>query len=60
MKVDLRLASQTRVQIDALAAAVRDLPEVMECVIVLGDWDFQLTSGRARLMALSQSRAVRS
>jgi Lrp/AsnC family transcriptional regulator, leucine-responsive regulatory protein len=43
MKVDLRLASQTRTQIDALAAAVGDLAEVVECVIVLGDWDFQLT-----------------
>ena len=43
MKVDLRLASQTRAQIDALAAAVGDLVEVVECVIVLGDWDFQLT-----------------
>jgi Lrp/AsnC family leucine-responsive transcriptional regulator len=43
MKVDLRLASQTRAQIDALAASVGDLPEVVECVIVLGDWDFQLT-----------------
>jgi Lrp/AsnC family transcriptional regulator, leucine-responsive regulatory protein len=43
MKVDLRLVSQTRAQIDALAAAVGDLPEVVECVIVLGDWDFQLT-----------------
>src|ERR1700722_3522466 len=43
MKVDLRLASQTRAQIDALAASVGDLPEVGEGVIVLGDWDFKLT-----------------
>ncbi len=43
MKVDLRLASQTRAATDALAAAVADLPEVVECVIVLGDWDYQLT-----------------
>jgi Lrp/AsnC family leucine-responsive transcriptional regulator len=43
MKVDLRLASQTRAAIDELAAAVADLPQVVECVIVLGDWDYQLT-----------------
>jgi DNA-binding Lrp family transcriptional regulator len=43
MKVDLRLASQTRVAIDELSSAVADLPEVIECVIVLGDWDYQLT-----------------
>jgi DNA-binding Lrp family transcriptional regulator len=43
MKVDLRLAPQTRAAIDELATAVADLPEVVECVIVLGDWDYQLT-----------------
>lgn len=43
MKVDLRLASQTRVAIDGLTAAITALPEVVECVIVLGDWDYQLT-----------------
>jgi Lrp/AsnC family transcriptional regulator, leucine-responsive regulatory protein len=43
MKVDLRLASQTRAAIDDLAAAVASFPEVVECVIVLGDWDYHLT-----------------
>src|ERR1700749_2001185 len=43
MKVDLRLAAQTRAAIDDLAAAIAVLPEVVECVIVLGDWDYQLT-----------------
>jgi Lrp/AsnC family leucine-responsive transcriptional regulator len=43
MRVDLRLSSQTRDKIDELAVAVTALPEVVECVIVLGDWDYQLT-----------------
>jgi len=43
MKVELRLVSQTRAAIDDLTAAIAVLPEVVECVIVLGDWDYQLT-----------------
>lgn len=43
MRVDLRLASQTRTVLDAFAAAVAAAPEVVECVIVLGEWDYQLT-----------------
>jgi Lrp/AsnC family leucine-responsive transcriptional regulator len=43
VKVDVRLASQTRDAIDALAAAVVAMPEVVECMIVLGDWDYLLT-----------------
>jgi Lrp/AsnC family transcriptional regulator, leucine-responsive regulatory protein len=43
VKVDVRLASQTREAIDALAKAVVAMPEVMECMIVLGDWDYLLT-----------------
>ncbi|HET7728508.1 MAG TPA: Lrp/AsnC family transcriptional regulator [Usitatibacter sp.] len=43
VKVDVRLASQTRDSIDALADAVAALPEVVECMIVLGEWDYLLT-----------------
>lgn len=43
VKVDVRLASQTRDAIDALAKAVVGMPEVVECMIVLGDWDYLLT-----------------
>jgi Lrp/AsnC family transcriptional regulator, leucine-responsive regulatory protein len=43
VKVDVRLASQTREAIDALAKAVVAMPEVVECMIVLGDWDYLLT-----------------
>jgi Lrp/AsnC family transcriptional regulator, leucine-responsive regulatory protein len=43
MRVDLRLASQSRAAIDALGEAVEMSPEVVECVVVLGDWDYQLT-----------------
>src|SRR5262249_55862326 len=43
MRVDLRLNSQTRAVLDAFAATVAAMPEVLECVIVLGEWDYQLT-----------------
>lgn len=43
VQVEVRLASQTREAIDGLAAAIAALPEVLECMIVLGDWDFVLT-----------------
>jgi len=43
MRVDLRLTSQNRAALDAFAAAVAAMPEVVECVIVLGEWDYQLT-----------------
>ena len=43
VKVDVRLTSQTRDAIDAFAEAVAAMPEVVECMIVLGDWDYLLT-----------------
>jgi DNA-binding Lrp family transcriptional regulator len=43
VRVDIRLASQTREAIDAFSAAVSTMPEVLECMVVFGDWDFQLT-----------------
>jgi DNA-binding Lrp family transcriptional regulator len=43
VKVDVRLSSQTREAIDAFAKAVAAMPEVVECMIVLGDWDYLLT-----------------
>ena len=43
VKVDVRLSSQTREAIDAFAKAVAAMPEVVECMIVLGEWDYLLT-----------------
>jgi Lrp/AsnC family transcriptional regulator, leucine-responsive regulatory protein len=43
VKVDVRFISQTRVVIDAFAEAVAAMPEVVECSIVAGEWDAQLT-----------------
>jgi Lrp/AsnC family leucine-responsive transcriptional regulator len=43
VRIDLRLASQSRAEIDSIAAKIVGLPEVLECAIVLGDWDYQLT-----------------
>ncbi|HKY94667.1 MAG TPA: Lrp/AsnC family transcriptional regulator, partial [Kiloniellales bacterium] len=42
VKVEVRLAAQTRDQIDAFSAAVSAMPEVVECMILFGEWDFQL------------------
>ena len=43
VKVDVRLASQTRSEIDAFSKAVSAMPEVVECMILFGEWDFLLT-----------------
>lgn len=43
VKVDVRLASQTRVGIDAFSKAVIAMPEVIECMILFGEWDYVLT-----------------
>lgn len=43
VRVDIRLVSQTREAIDDFSEAVLAMPEVVECVVVFGDWDFQLT-----------------
>ena len=43
VKVDVRLASQTRGTIDAFAEAVAGMHDVIECAIVAGEWDAQLT-----------------
>ena len=43
VKVDVRLASQTRETIDAFSAAVSAMPEVVECMILFGEWDYQMT-----------------
>ncbi len=43
VKVDVRLVSQTRAVIDAFAGQVADMPEIVECAIVAGEWDSQLT-----------------
>src|SRR6187431_64512 len=43
VKVDVRLASQTREAIDAFSKAVSAMPEVVECMILFGEWDYLLT-----------------
>ena len=43
VKVDVRLASQTREAIDAFSKAVSAMPEVVECLVLFGEWDYQLT-----------------
>jgi DNA-binding Lrp family transcriptional regulator len=43
VKVDVRLASQTRSEIDAFSKAVSTMPEVVECMILFGEWDYVLT-----------------
>lgn len=43
VKVDVRLAAQTHDEIDAFSAAVSAMPEVVECMILFGEWDYQLT-----------------
>jgi len=43
VKVDVRLASQTRSEIDAFSKAVSAMPEVVECMVLFGEWDFLLT-----------------
>ena len=43
VKVDVRLASQGRSHIDAFSKAVTAMPEVIECMILFGEWDYVLT-----------------
>ena len=43
VKVDVRLASQARTAVDAFSKAVSAMPEVVECMILFGEWDYQLT-----------------
>ena len=43
VKVDVRLASQTRLGIDAFSNAIMAMPEVIECMILFGEWDYVLT-----------------
>ena len=43
VKVDVRLASQTREGIDTFSKAVSAMPEVVECMILFGEWDYQMT-----------------
>ena len=41
--VELRLAAQDRDALDRFEKAVTAIPEVIECMTVLGDWDYVLT-----------------
>lgn len=43
VRVEVRLSAQTRDEIDAFSASISAMPEVVECMILFGEWDFQLT-----------------
>jgi DNA-binding Lrp family transcriptional regulator len=43
VKVDVRLASRGRNQVDAFSKAVTAMPEVIKCMILFGEWDYVLT-----------------
>lgn len=43
VKVDVRLGSQTRDAIDGFSKSISAMPEVVECMILFGEWDYQLT-----------------
>ena len=43
VKVDVGLASQTRDAIDGFSKSISAMPEVVECMILFGEWDYQLT-----------------
>lgn len=43
VKVDVRLSTQTRDAIDAFSYSIAAMPEVVECMILFGEWDFQIT-----------------
>lgn len=43
VRVEIRLASQIRDAIDAFSTSVSAMPDVVECMILFGEWDFQLT-----------------
>ena len=43
VKVDVRLSSQARNAVDTFSKAVTAMPEVVECMILFGEWDYQMT-----------------
>ena len=43
VKVDVRLELQTRSAIDSFSKSISAMPEVVECMILFGEWDYQLT-----------------
>ena len=43
VKVYVRLESQTRSAIDSFSKSISAMPEVVECMILFGEWDYQLT-----------------
>jgi Lrp/AsnC family leucine-responsive transcriptional regulator len=43
VKVEVRLSSQARNAVDAFSKAASAMPEVVECMILFGEWDYQLT-----------------
>ena len=53
VKVDVRLSSQTRDAIDAFSKSVSAMPEVLECMILFGEWDFQLAVVAQRRRGIS-------
>jgi len=43
MRVDVRLSVQSRDAIEHFDAAIIAMPEVVECMTILGEWDYSLT-----------------
>jgi DNA-binding Lrp family transcriptional regulator len=41
--IELRLTAQDRAALDRFEKKVTAIPEVIECMTVLGDWDYVLT-----------------
>lgn len=43
MRVDVRLNQQSRDALERFDAAIVAMPEVLECMTMLGEWDYSLT-----------------
>lgn len=43
MRVDIRLTEQDRSALERFDTAILAMPEVLECMIMLGEWDYSLT-----------------
>lgn len=43
MRVDIRLTEQDRSALERFDAAILAMPEVLECMTMLGEWDYSLT-----------------
>jgi Lrp/AsnC family transcriptional regulator, leucine-responsive regulatory protein len=43
MRVDIRLTEQDRAALERFDTAILAMPEVLECMTMLGEWDYSLT-----------------